>query len=231
MTPRMFGALLVLVLGGAIEARASGEDHYAFLQADRLEYAADDDALAWDLQGWLGGDYNKLWLKAEGKVADGSTERSEVQLLYSRAWTPFFDAQLGVRLDQEPSPNRAYLVLGLQGLAPQWLELDTALFLSDEGDVSARLEAEYDLLLTQRLVLQPRIEVDWSATDVPELRTASGITEAELGLRLRFEWHRRFAPYIGVNWSRLSGGTADLARSAGRSDEDTQVIIGIRLWY
>ena len=212
-------------------AVAADDDTYTFLQADRFEYAESEDEFVWDLQGWVGDDYRKLWIKTEGKRESGSSKESEVQLLYSRAWSPFFDWQLGVRFDQAPSPDRSYLVLGTQGLAPQWFEIDTAIFLSDEGELSARLEAEYDLLLTQRLVLQPRLEVELAADDVPERGIGRGVTKTEFGIRLRYEWHRKFAPYLGVNWSRLSGDTADFARAAGEDAEDTSFIVGLRLWY
>jgi len=199
---------------------------YAFLQADRFEYAESPDAYVWDLQGWLGDDYRKVWIKAEGEYENGgSAEENELQVLYSRAWTPFFDWQAGIRYDFDPTPSRAHLVLGLQGLAPQWFEIDTALFLSEDGDVSARFEAEYDLLLTQRLVLQPRLELELSAADVPEIGIGSGVTSSEFGLRLRYELHRKFAPYVGVNWIRFYGETAEYVKY----DDDLSVILGVRL--
>jgi copper resistance protein B len=217
----------VLGLIGANAALAADDDIYAFLQADRFEYAESPDAYIWDLQGWVGDDYRKFWFKSEGEYEDGSTAGNEIQLLYSRAWTPFFDWQLGLRYDVDPTPSRAHLVIGMQGLAPQWFEVDAAVFLSEDGDFSARLEAEYDLLLTQRLVLQPRLELELSASDLPELGIGSGITSSELGLRLRYEFHRKFAPYLGVNWTKLYGGTADYADD----DDDVSAIIGLRLWY
>ena len=224
-------SMLIAALFAFDCASAADDDRYAFVQADRLEYSDSEHASVWDLQGWVGDDYNKLWIKAEGKYAERTVEESEIQLLFSRAWTPFFDLQIGFRLDQEPQPTRSYLALGMQGLAPHWFEIDAAVFLSDHGELSASLEAEYDLLLTQRLVLQPRLEFEVSAEDVPERGIGSGITETEFGLRLRYEWHRKVAPYLGINWSRLNGKTADRARALGTDTEDTSFVIGIRLWY
>jgi copper resistance protein B len=222
-------AALAMLLGGLVHA--ADDDIYTFLQADRFEYAEDADAFIWDLQGWVGDDYRKLWAKAEGEYGDGEFEESEIQLLYSRAWTPFFDWQAGIRYDIEPTPSRAHIVFGLQGLAPQWFEVDSALFLSEDGDLSARLELEYDLLLTQRLVLQPRLEVEASASDLPEIGIGSGIGKSELGLRLRYEFRRKFAPYLGINWTKLHGETADLAASNGGDRDDLSVLLGLRLWF
>ena len=221
-------ALLLIVL--PVAGFAADDDIYTFIQADRLEYAESGEEIVWDLQGWIGDDYRKLWIKSEGEYVD-DIEENEIQVLYSRAWTPFFDWQAGLRHDTDPEPSRSSLVLGIQGLAPQWFEIDAAMFLSEDGDLSARLEAEYDLLLTQRLVFQPRFEVEAAAGSVPELGIGSGLGSTELGVRIRYEFSRKFAPYLGVNWTKLYGDTADLARAAGESDSDTSAIIGIRLWY
>lgn len=220
----------VAVLGCGL-AQAADDDIYTFFQADRFEYAESPDVYVWDLQGWVGTDYHKLWGKAEGEHDGGSAEESEIQLLYSHAWTAFFDWQVGIRYDIDPTPSRAHVVLGLQGLAPQWFEVDSALFLSEDGDLSARVELEYDLLLTQRLVLQPRFELEASASNVPEIGIGSGITKTELGLRLRYEFHRKFAPYIGVNWTRYHGSTADIVVAEGEEKDDVSLLLGVRLWF
>ncbi|MEM9209219.1 MAG: copper resistance protein B [Pseudomonadota bacterium] len=226
--PLACGLIATLVAPWSI---AADDDLYTFAQADRFEYADNEGAFVWDLQGWIGGDYRKVWVKSEGSRENGSSEDSEVQILYSQARSAFFDWQLGLRLDQAPSPNRSYLVLGLQGLAPQWFEIDTAFFLSDRGELSARFEAEYDLLLTQRLILQPRFELELSGSDVPDRGIGRGLAKTELGVRLRYELRRKIAPYIGINWTRLGGNTADFARANGQSVEHTSFIAGLRLWY
>ena len=202
--------------------------------ADRLEYRAQDgkDGYIWDVQAWYGGDIDKLWLKSEGEGDFGeSPESIEVQALWSHAIGPFFDLQAGVRYDFRPDPERAYLVAGVQGLTPYKFELDAAAFLSDEGDLSARIEAEYDQRITQSLILQPRVEASFSAQDVPEFGIGSGLSSLEAGLRLRYEFAPQFAPYIGVEWERKIGDTADFARLAGEEAETTRMVVGIRAWF
>jgi copper resistance protein B len=201
---------------------------------DQLEYRVQSghDVAAWDAQAWYGGDYHKVFFKTEGERSTaGEFERAETQLLYSRLVGHYWDLQAGVRYDFRPNPSRAYGVVGLQGLAPGFFELDLQGFVSNKGDVSARFEAEYDLLITQRLVLQPKVELDFAAQPVRELGIGSGLSTAELGLRLRYEFLREFAPYIGVNWERKVGRTATFARQDGESVSDLAFVVGIRFWY
>ena len=202
---------------------------------DQLEasFGDGDDAYAWEAQGWSGGDINRFWWKSEGEGDfRGGLEEAEVQALYSRAVRPFWDVQAGLRHDFRPgAQDTTHLVLGVQGLAPHWWEIDAAAFLSTEGDLTARAEAEYDQRITQRLILQPRIEVEVSAADIPELETGSGLTSVGAGVRLRYEFHREFAPYVGLEWSRALGDTADYIEASGRSAEDTRLLIGLRAWF
>lgn len=202
--------------------------------ADQLEYRARDgsDGYAWDVQAWYGGDYDKLWLKSEGEGAFGeSPEEVEVQALYSRAIDPWFNLQAGVRHDFRPDPERTHLVLGIEGLAPYWFEIGGSLFLSDKGELAARFEAEYDQRITRKLILQPAVELDISAEDVPELGIGSGLSTAEMGLRLRYEFVPEFAPYIGVEYERAFGDTADFRRSDGEGIGGWSVLLGIRSWF
>jgi copper resistance protein B len=196
---------------------------------DRLEagFGDGDATYLWDAQGWTGGDINRFWWKSEGE--GGSTlEETEVQALYSRAIRPFWDLQAGVRQTIRPDlEDTTDLVLGVQGLAPHWFEIDAAAFLSTEGDLSARIEAEYDQRLTQRWILQPRAEVTVAASDVPEIEVGAGLSSLELGLRLRYEIRREFAPYAGVEWSRRFGETRDLTGEA----EDIRFVVGLRTWF
>lgn len=208
---------------------------HKMLLIDRLEYGATDgpDNYLWDTQAWFGGDTNKLWLKSEGEgpIHGGSPEDTEFQALYNRTITPFWNAQAGLRYDVNPNPDRGFAVLGLQGLAPYWFETDTALFVSEDGDVSFRGEFEYELLLTQRLILQPRLEINASAQDVPEYDLGSGLNSTEMGIRLRYEIQREFAPYIGVRWEQTYGDTNDMARAEGEPTSSTAFVIGVRAWY
>ena len=202
---------------------------------DRLEAGLGDDGETWlwDVQGWSGGDINRFWWKSEGEGDfDGGLEETELQALYSRAVTPFWDVQAGVRQDFRPDgEDTTHLVLGLQGLAPYWWEVDAAAFLSTEGDLTARVEAEYDQRITQRLILQPRLEIDVSASDIPELEIGSGLSSVEAGLRLRYEFRKEFAPYVGVEWSRSFGDTADYIEARGGEAQDTRFVVGLKAWF
>tara|TARA_R110000868_G_scaffold190550_1_gene434365 strand:+ start:22617 stop:23390 length:774 start_codon:yes stop_codon:yes gene_type:complete len=208
---------------------------HSMVMVDRFEHLGGgaDDALLWDAQGWVGGDERKFWIKTAGEYAleAGQFDAAEIQALYSRAISPNFDLQIGLRHDFEPGPSTSYAVIGVQGLAPYWFELDGALFLSDAGDLTARVEAEYDLLLTQRLVLQPRAEIQFAAGEIAEHGLGSGLTETEFGLRLRYEIRREFAPYVGIEWHDLQGETADLARLRGEGASERVIAAGIRFWF
>ena len=227
----------VLAFSAAAPAAAQmghGDQWYGTVLLDQLEYRVQDgdDVLAWNGQAWYGGDYNRVWLNTEGEYLRGEElEQAEVQLLYSRLLGYFYDLQGGIRYDFRPDPSRFYGVIGLQGLAPGFFELNLQGFLSEEGDVSARLEGEVDLLITQRLILQPRIEIDLAAQDVDELGVGRGISTIEPGLRLRYEITRKFAPYIGVNWERALGETADLAREEGEEVSNVSLVAGVRFFF
>ncbi len=213
----------------AHEFAMMGAQKTSFIMLDRLELQSSDDqdALIWDAQGWYGTDENKLWVKTEGEYSfdEDAVEDGEIQLLWSKPISTFWDVQAGLRYDIEPK-GRAHAVVGVQGLAPFWFEVDAAAFLSEQGDITARVEAEYDMLLSQRLILQPRAEIEISGQDIPELDIGSGFTHLGLGLRLRYEIKREFAPYIGVEWQK------DLAKGNGNADSDTvALLIGLRSWY
>lgn len=190
------------------------------------------DGYRWDGEAWFGGDINRLWLKSEGEGAiRGGVEGAEVQALYSHAIGPYFNLQAGIRHDFRPSPTRNYATIGFQGLAPYMLEVGGALFLSTKGDLLGRLEGYYDQRITQRLILQPRVEFNLSAQDVPENRLGAGLTDAELGLRLRYEVRRQFAPYIGVSYLAQTGRTADFTRAEGKKPQTTSFVAGVRTWF
>ena len=190
------------------------------------------DAYRWDGEGWFGGDINRFVVKTEGEgTVRGGLESGEVQALYSRAINPWFNLQAGVRHDFRPGPARTYATIGFEGLAPYWFEVEGALFLSDKGDLLGRLEGYYDQRITQRLILQPRVELNFAGQDIPAIGIGSGLSDAELGLRLRYEIKREFAPYIGVSWERKMGGSARFARVAGDRVESTSLVIGIRAWF
>ncbi len=208
---------------------------HKFLLIDRLEYGDVEGTnnYLWDAQGWIGGDYNKLWLKTEGEgpMYGGPPEDTEFQALYNRTIAPFWGVQAGLRYDVNPNPDRGFAVLGLQGLAPYWFESDTALFVSEDGDISFRGEFEYELLLTQRLILQPRAEINFAARDAPEYGLGQGLNSTEMGVRLRYEIRREFAPYIGVRWEQTYGETKNIAQAEGEPTSSTAFVVGVRAWY
>jgi copper resistance protein B len=196
----------------------------SLVQVERLEYQSNEGSgrLLWDGQGWFGTDAHRLWIKSEGEhlLEEGTTEAAEIQALYGRPVSTYFDIQAGVRQDIVPGSPRTFGVIGVQGLAPYWFEIATALFISNDGDVSARLETEYDLRFTQRLILQPRAEANFALQDVPRYSIDAGLTTAELGARLRYEFLREFAPYIGVAWGHEAS-----------EPNSVSLVAGVSLWF
>jgi len=214
-------------------ASENGGQKFAWFMADRAEYRAraGGDGYLWDVQGWYGGDIDKLWMKSEGEGTFGEPiEQAEVQALWSHAIAPFFDLQGGVRHDFA-GPARTHAVIGIQGLSRYRFEVDAAIFLSTKGELTGRIEAELDQRITQRLIAQPRVEVNLSAQNIPELGIGAGIDSAELGLRLRYEIRREFAPYIGIEQEWRVGRSADFARASGSAPSSTNVVAGVRLWF
>ena len=195
------------------------------------------DGYRWDGEGWFGGDIHRLVVKSEGEGDFGrSIDSAEVQALYARAIDPYWNLQAGVRQDLGSGAKRTYAVVGVEGLAPYWFDVEGSVFLSNRGDVLARAEAWYDQRITQRLVLQPRVELNLAAQDVPASRIGAGLSSAELGLRLRYELAREFAPYVGLSYTRANAATARYLRTtrAGAGDADTggfAVALGIRGWF
>ena len=241
-------ALAVLAFGampGRASAQRLGADMpmmkshiMTYVGFDELEIQAtgDEHALEYDGEAWIGGDFNRLWFKAAGEQStEGSDGNVELQGLYSRAITPFWNVQTGLRLDHRygegPGSTRAHAALGLEGLAPYWFEMEAFVYLSDDGDASARLEASYETLLTQRLIIESEFETNLAFQDAPEFGLASGFNDVELGARMRYEFVREFAPYVGYSWSRLVGGTADLVREGGGELGGGVLVFGFHLWY
>lgn len=204
-----------------------------FGMVDRLEYQSNEGGpkYVWDVFGYAGGDYNRLWIESEGEGLFGKElDAAELQVLYNRAITPYWNIQAGARYDFRPNPSRWYGVLALEGLNVYWSEIEADLYVSDEKDVSFRFEAEFNEYITQRLVLQPRAEVNIQAQDVKDLGLGAGVTGFEVGLRLRYEIIREFAPYIGVSWAQTVGETA--ARLPPGEDAGVvSFVAGVRAWF
>lgn len=186
---------------------------------------------AYDLQGRIGKDYEKLVLKAEGEIDEGKIHEARTELLWSHATNAYWDAQLGVRHDSGVAPSRNWIAIGMQGLAPYWFEIDAVAYVGDQGRTALRLSAEYELLFTQKLILQPRIEANLYGKKDVERETGSGLSNMVAGLRLRYEIRREFAPYIGIDWNSKFGETADYAREAGANIHDTNLVAGLRMWF
>ena len=200
---------------------------------NRLE-AWDTDpgtGLGWEAQGWIGTDLDRLWWRSEGERVDGHTESADLELMYGRSFTPWWDWVAGVRHDFKPGNAQSFAGFGVQGLAPQKFEVSAMAYVGEHGQTAARFEAEYELLLTNRLILQPLVEVDFYGKNDPSRGIGSGLSTAEAGLRLRYEFTRKFAPYIGVVHERAFGKTADLRRVGNESASDTRVVAGFRIWF
>jgi copper resistance protein B len=208
---------------------------FGVFMLERLEYRSTEGegSLLWDAQGWVGSDYNRFELESEGVrlLETDRFEEVELELFYSRTIAAFWDLRVGLRHDLEPDPERTFAAVGVEGLAPYWFELESTIYISEDGDVSAGLEAEYDLLLSQRLILQPRFETAVALQEVEPFGIGQGVNDIELGLRLRYEVHRKLAPYVGVSWHRKLGETADLAEAAGEETGAFFVLVGVRAWF
>lgn len=206
---------------------------------EELEYGFNngDNPLSWDATSWVGGDWNRIWFKTDGEMATSDPEvDGEAQLLYSRLIAPFWELQFGLRGDlaaaeDASTQGRGHLVLGLEGIAPYWFEVEPAIFVSHKGDVSARLRATYDLFITQRLIAHTSFEMNVAIQSVPEFGVGSGFNDIELGLRLGYQLARELTPYIGVSWNQAFAETARFRRAAGNAASDLQGVAGLRLWF
>ncbi len=232
-----FVAVAGIVFGSTSQVQAGAEDDPLLTKfmLDQLETrdADQDNPFVLSGQFWAGYDLEKLWIKTEFESVGGEIEESELQALYSKAIAPYWDFQAGLRRDfsVDSLPGRNWAVIGFQGLAPYYFEVDSALFIGESGDTAFRFEAEYELLFTQRLILSPEIEINLYGQDDLLARTGSGLSDIEFGIRLRYEIRREFAPYIGINWSKKYGNTADYSRLQGESTSETQFVLGLRAWF
>ena len=211
-----------------------GGRRFAQVMVDIAEVAVRNgrDGYRWNGEAWFGGDIDRFVLKSEGEGGFGSgVEAAEVQALYSRAIGPYFNLQAGIRQDIRPAPAPTYATVGIEGLAPYWFEVEAAAFLSTRGELLGRVEGYYDQRITQRLILQPRAEVNLSAQDIAAIGIGSGLTSVEAGARLRYEIKREFAPYVGVVWERRIGDTARFARRDDDGVGGVGLVLGLRSWF
>ncbi|WP_067562386.1 copper resistance protein B [Halofilum ochraceum] len=216
------------------------DTRYGQIMFDRFEYQAgdDEDVFLWDAQAWYGGDTNRLWITTEGEDLQSGDEGGEVEsfdVQFSHRFDRFWDVQAGVGYQTTygpgPDRDRASVIVGVQGLAPYWFEVDAGLRVSEDGDASAEFEAEYDWRFTQRLVLQARGETSYAFDEVEEFGVGEGLTGLTVGLRARYHISREFAPYVGLTWRDRFGDTADLLEAEGEDTESSAVVAGVRWWF
>ncbi|MDH4606023.1 copper resistance protein B [Pseudomonas syringae] len=205
----------------------------SYFLADKLEWqdANDGSALAWDLSGWIGGDIDRLLLRSEGERTNGKTEEAEIQALWGHSISPWWDVVAGARQDFKPGAPQTWAAFGLQGQAISDLDIEATAFIGEAGQTAARLEADYDLQLTNNLVLQPTAELNFYGKNDPQRGNGSGLSTSEFGLRLRYEITPQFAPYVGVSWDRSYGKTAEYAREDDEDTQDARLVVGVRMWF
>lgn len=220
-------------LAGPRQLKLADEHNFGSVLVDRLErsYAKTNNTTAYETQFWFGRDYDRLVIKAEGEIANGKLEESSTEVLWGHAIAPYWDAQLGLRYDTGTGPDRTWLSVGVQGLAPYWFEVDATAYVGANGRTALRLGAEYEVLLTQKLILQPRIEVSLHGKSDAASDIGKGLSSGVAGLRLRYEINRQVAPYVGVERTAKFGDTADMARTAGESTGETRWVAGVRFWF
>ena len=211
-------------------------DEYNFwsILFDRFEFSRPetDDVISYDAQAWFGKTFNRLVVKAEGDIVDGNLEEAETEILWSRAIYTYWDTQLGIRQDTiEGGDDRTWLAFGIQGVAPYWFETNVTAYIGEGGDTQLLINSEYEMRINQRLIAQPRVEFNFAGYDDPANGVGKGVTDGLVGLRLRYEFSREFAPYIGVEHVRLFGDTKELATGEGESIRDTLVVVGLRFWF
>lgn len=214
--------------------KESGGTTFRYISFDLAEYVVhkNKDSYRWEGEAWVGGDINRFVFKYEGEGEfRGPLDDLELSALYSRAISPYWNLQAGVRYDVKPDPSRTYAVIAIEGLAPYWFEVTGSAFLSNKGELRGRIEGYYDQRITQQLILQPRLEANFSAQTIPELGVGSGLSNIELGVRLRYEIKKEFAPYIGFEWIRQFGESARFTRANGGQVSDPHFVMGVRVWF
>ncbi|WP_428101470.1 copper resistance protein B [Candidatus Rariloculus sp.] len=232
---RAFGLLLAVPLWASAQDGPQLMDNRVFYRVvfDELEIASsgEEERIAWDGQAWVGTDTRRLWIKTEGERISGDRDEAEMQLLYSHAIAPYWDLQAGFRHDFDALPGGDWAVLSIQGLAPYFFEVEGELFIGQGGQAGLRFEAHYELPITQRLMLTPNIELNAFREDDRQRSIGSGLSELDLGVRLRYEIRREFAPYIGLRWIRKFGTTAEFSNLAGEDEREVELLAGFRFWF
>jgi copper resistance protein B len=218
---------------GLSKPKMGNEDYLGSFIVDRLEavHVREDFSMIYDWQAWYGQDYDKLVIRAEGEIDQGRFKNARNEALWGHALTAFWDTQVGVRIDSGLGTDRLWGAFGVQGYAPYWIYIEATGYVGEEGRTAFRLETEYDVLITQKLILQPRIEVNFYSQSDPSRLVSSGLSNIEAGLRLRYEIKREFAPYIGIEWASTFGSAADAIRAGGNKPEEIRFVAGVHFWF
>jgi copper resistance protein B len=218
---------------GDARPKFADRERFGALLVDNLEVSrvGGKTSEPYDLEAWLGQTYDRAVLKAEGERENGNIAEARSELLFSHAIAPYWDTQLGIRYDSGVGPSRTWLAFGLEGLAPYWFDLEITGYVGESSRTALRFDASYDMLMTQRLVLEPRLEANFYGKDDLERGLGSGLSDISLALRLRYELRRELAPYIGVEWIKQHGGTEDATRASGGDPSDSRVVMGLRFWF
>jgi copper resistance protein B len=226
-----------MTMGGASAAAPFGapvDDEHVFyhLLFDQLEGRfGRDSSFRWEGEGWAGTDMNRIVLKTEGTVSKGVMEEGDQELLYARPISTYFNLQGGLRYDLDSAPGRGWAAFGIEGLAPLFFHVSATGYVSDRGYLAAKLEGNYDLLLTQTLILQPQLEMNFYSKDDPARMIGAGLSDLDTGLRLRYEITRKLAPYIGMTYENKFGDTARFTRLVGEPSSDMRFSAGIKIWF
>jgi len=235
-------ALMILLALVPVPALAQAVDHGGHTVHDRSinfqvlfdqlewQFVHGEPDSRWDSRSWIGGDIHKVWIRTEGDAVDGGLDAAEAQLLYGRSISRWWDLLAGVRFDARPSPAHTWLALGVQGLAPQFLDVQATMYVGSGGHVAARLEVEHDMHITRKLVLQPLVELSLSGADDPDREIARGLSTAEVGFRFRYEFKKELAPYAGIVWHKKLFGTGDFARERNSDPGGWHLVAGLRFW-
>lgn len=227
-TLSMLPLMLAAISMNSLAAGMGADDPLLFyVKADKFEVRDTDEGSlqVWEFDAWLGKDLDKLWIKSSGERHKGEVESNEIDILYSKAISPYWDLQMGLRHEFRPKPAENSIGIGVMGVAPYLFEVDANVFINDDGDLNARLDAEYEYLFTQRIILVPNLELEFNSDDDNARGIVSGLSAAELGLRLHYEFKREFSPYIGINYEKKFGN------SVVSESSETQFLAGLSFWF
>jgi copper resistance protein B len=218
---------------GTARPKLTDQERFRSIRLDHLEVLRTDGEtiVPYDLEGWFGQTYNRVVLKAEGEFESGDLADARTELLWNRAIAPYWDTQVGMRYDSGAGPNRTWVAAGIEGLAPYWFNLELTAYVGESSRSAFRIDASYDMLISQKLILQPRFEANFYGKDDLERGLGSGLSDMSLALRLRYEIRRELAPYLGIERVSQHGGTEGLTRAAGGDPSDTRLTLGLRFWF